>query len=244
MTLRINNWSDNFEKADSRRCKEMLWVAVPTKMDGKHFKRLSKRKDGMEIFGAWILLLELAAKMPERGTLKDNDGDLSFEDMELITGFPQKSFKNAISFLSSDEMKWITDDIRRSPGQHPDATQPTDIQTKQNNTLQNNTIHDLPYSEIIHFLNETCNTSFKNNTEKTKSSIKARFKEGYSLEDFKTVILKKQKEWENTKMETFLRPITLFGGKFESYLNQKEALKSENKKKNKREGEYEENLSL
>jgi len=41
------------------------------------------------------------------------------------------------------------------------------------------------------------------------------------LEDFKTVIDKKCVEWMNDeKMEKFLRPVTLFGPKFESYLNQ------------------------
>ena len=39
------------------------------------------------------------------------------------------------------------------------------------------------------------------------------------MEDFKAVIDYKVSEWKGTKMEDYLRPETLFGTKFESYLN-------------------------
>ena len=78
-----------------------------------------------------------------------------------------------------------------------------------------------PYSEIIEYLNERCNTAFKANSKSTQSHINARFSEGYTLDDFKTVIDKKSAEWlSDPKMSKFLRPETLFGNKFESYLNQ------------------------
>ena len=44
--------------------------------------------------------------------------------------------------------------------------------------------------------------------------------EGYKLNDFIVVIDKKYDEWKETEFEKFLRPETLFGIKFESYLNQ------------------------
>ena len=63
-------------------------------------------------------------------------------------------------------------------------------------------------------------TSYKDNTKKTREHINARFAEGFTLDDFKTVIDKKCVEWANDdKMAKFLRPETLFGTKFESYLN-------------------------
>ena len=49
--------------------------------------------------------------------------------------------------------------------------------------------------------------------------IKARLSEGFTIEDFKTVIDKKCAEWLGTDYEQYLRPQTLFGTKFESYLN-------------------------
>ena len=55
----------------------------------------------------------------------------------------------------------------------------------------------------------------------------ARLNEGYSLDDFKQVIEKKVNEWKGTEMEKYLRPETLFGTKFENYLNQKIAKKKQ-----------------
>lgn len=79
----------------------------------------------------------------------------------------------------------------------------------------------LPFKEIIDYLNSKAGTNYRYTTSKTQSLIKARFKEGFLLEDFITVIDKKYTEWHNTEMEQYLRPETLFGTKFESYLNQK-----------------------
>lgn len=79
----------------------------------------------------------------------------------------------------------------------------------------------IPYEEIIDYLNQKINAKYKYNSNKTKDCIKARWNEGFRLEDFKSVIDKKTIEWINTEMAKYLRPETLFGNKFESYLNQK-----------------------
>ena len=75
--------------------------------------------------------------------------------------------------------------------------------------------------EIVQYLNDKCGTRYRYQTKGTQEHINARLKEGYTVEDFKTVIDKKFEEWHGTDMEKFLRPETLFAGKFESYLNQK-----------------------
>ena len=78
------------------------------------------------------------------------------------------------------------------------------------------------YISIISYLNEKAGTKFKHTTAKTKTAIKARLAEGFSVDDFKTVIDKKCAEWiGDDKMEKYLRPETLFGTKFEGYLNAK-----------------------
>lgn len=74
---------------------------------------------------------------------------------------------------------------------------------------------------IIDYLNESIGSKYRYNTKGTVNLIKARFKEGYELDDFYDVIDKKVKEWLNTDMQQYLRPFTLFGNKFENYLNQK-----------------------
>ena len=77
------------------------------------------------------------------------------------------------------------------------------------------------YSSIISYLNEKAHTKYRHSSSKTKTLIKARLNEGFTEDDFKKVIDNKTAEWLNTDMEKYLRPETLFGTKFESYLNQK-----------------------
>lgn len=78
------------------------------------------------------------------------------------------------------------------------------------------------YISIVSYLNEKAGTNFKATTAKTKSAINARLAEGFKLEDFKTVIDKKCAEWIGTELQKYLRPETLFGTKFEGYLNAKQ----------------------
>lgn len=80
----------------------------------------------------------------------------------------------------------------------------------------------IPVVEIIQYLNEKTNTSYKPSINKTQEIIRARIREGYTVDDFKQVIDLKTAEWlPNPHMYKFLRPETLFGTKFESYINQK-----------------------
>lgn len=76
-----------------------------------------------------------------------------------------------------------------------------------------------PYSEIISYLNEKAGTNYRPGSKATQDHINARLKEGFSVDDFKTVIDKKCAEWKGGEFEKFLRPATLFGTKFEGYLN-------------------------
>ena len=80
-----------------------------------------------------------------------------------------------------------------------------------------------PYGDVIDYLNEKAGTHYKAGVKATQEKIKARCNEGFTLDDFKTVIDKKTAEWKSDpKMSKYLRPETLFGTKFESYLNQGE----------------------
>lgn len=76
-----------------------------------------------------------------------------------------------------------------------------------------------PIREIVAYLNMKTGYHYKHTTNVTRTKIEARIKEGFTLEDFKKVIDKKVDEWKGTEWEKFLRPETLFGSKFEGYLN-------------------------
>lgn len=99
---------------------------------------------------------------------------------------------------------------------------------KDNTLSSDSTVY--PYKEIIEYLNDKSDKQYKHTTKKTQILIKARFNEGFEIDDFKSVIDIKSKEWMNTDMEKFIRPETLFGTKFESYLNQSVGSNQDNKK--------------
>lgn len=84
--------------------------------------------------------------------------------------------------------------------------------------------------EIISYLNLKVGTKYKENNKATIMLINDRLKEGYIIDDFKEVIDKKVKAWKNTEFEQYLTPKTLFGDKFEVYLNQN-IIKEEKKNK-------------
>lgn len=80
----------------------------------------------------------------------------------------------------------------------------------------------LPYEEIVQYLNQKTGKNFKHTSKVTQRHIRARFAEGFTVNDFKQVVDKKCSDWlRDQKMKEYLRPETLFGTKFESYLNSK-----------------------
>ena len=123
-----------------------------------------------------------------------------------------------------------------------DCNTPMSVDCKENNTSNNNTSininkrnikeksgdfsagtssDNIPYSEIVDYLNERTGKHYRASSQKTRRLIKARLNECYTVDDFKKVIDNKCLEWlRDDKMSRYLRPETLFGTKFESYLNQ------------------------
>ena len=95
---------------------------------------------------------------------------------------------------------------------------------KSNNTMSDKSDDVIPYSEIISYLNEKTGRSFRT-TEAHKRFIKARWNEDYKLDDFKRVVDNKVADWTGKTIngqpaEKYLQPSTLFGTKFDNYLNQ------------------------
>ena len=79
----------------------------------------------------------------------------------------------------------------------------------------------IPYEKIIDYLNKKIGSHYRSSSKSTRRLIKARYNEGFTDIDFKTVIDKKCSEWlRDANMRQYLRPETLFGTKFETYLNQ------------------------
>lgn len=103
----IVEWDRDFEISQGRRSKKHEWVAIPNKHDGKGYLRVASQKNGVEIFAAWCLMVQLASKMPVRGVLADEDGPLTLEDMAIKTRMPVAIFEQAAEYLTRPEIGWL-----------------------------------------------------------------------------------------------------------------------------------------
>lgn len=101
---------------------------------------------------------------------------------------------------------------------------------------ENKEIHNVepkkePYidqvKEVIDYLNLKTGKKYSTRGKANVDHIKARLREGFTVEECKKVIDNKCATWLNDgKMNQFLRPETLFSGKFEGYLNEVPNMKS------------------
>lgn len=176
-----------------------------------------------------------------------NDDGSCWPGMERIaekTGFTRRSVINSVKTLQEKGMLGIT---KRATGGFKKSNLYTLLVDQEDalsrcergsqrcephDTIDVNEVHiepvietsiknNIPFFEIINYLNEKTGKSFKPSTSLTKRAITARWNEGFSMEDFKVVIDTMAKQWiGNEKMERYLRPETLFGPKFEGYLQQ------------------------
>lgn len=135
----------------------------------------------------------------------------------------RRAKQRALIEKSSDKSSERTSDVAVS-----------DIDKEEDKEKDNNIY--VPYKEIITYLNEKTGKKLRWDVKSNQKEIKARFNEGYTLNDFKTVIDKKYHEWgrKPTKeelqrgvkdMRIYLRPKTLFGSNFDDYLNQEQTEK-------------------
>ena len=115
------------------------------------------------------------------------------------------------SILLTGEMEITTKGNGFDAEGEPIPYRNTDLKTTDINT----------YKDIVGYLNEKAVTSYKATSKATQSHINARLKEGYTVDDFKKVIDNQHEKWKGTEYEQYLRPSTLFGSKFENYLNGK-----------------------
>lgn len=91
------------------------------------------------------------------------------------------------------------------------------VKNDKKKTLSSSTV---PVAEIVEYLNQKTGKHFTTKAAATKTKINARWKEGHGLDEFKKVIDVKSAEWNGTDAAKWLRPETLFGTKFEAYLNE------------------------
>ena len=180
-----------------------------------------------KIFGNSVILKGLVVphiKELTPKTIEKCQKELVDVGLILLYGNNQKYMK----FLGFDKNQTLRTD-RETPSDIPDPI-PAELQQNSSETpaqvkyklniSKDKLSKDKLIQDIISDLNLVLGTSYKTTSLKTKELIETRLKEGFTLEDFKAVHRNMAKRWgADNKMRAFLRPITLYSGKFESYLN-------------------------
>jgi uncharacterized phage protein (TIGR02220 family) len=157
---------------------------------------------------------------------------IDYQQLELFTAeFEAKKARDAGSSMgqkmahgepengSCKGQKMAHAEARNCPTNTIDYTETTPETTTENNMSASKSDESIPFKEIIEYLNEKTDNAYKPSAEGHKKFIRARWHEGNTLDDFKTVIDYKANEWMGTKWEMYLRPKTLFAtGNFDNYL--------------------------
>lgn len=184
----------------------------------------------------YLSLLE-ERKLIKRVVLKKDNGEI---DSRKITAGSALAIAFSSSWSDSQDIDEGRETELPTPGTelpYPPETHchtlGKQVATKENIYKKNSINRDIYSSDddgdeeplskkVIDYLNEKLGTKYKPSSAINKRLIDARAKEGYSIDDFKQVIDNKCATWaHDPKMSKYLRPQTLFGTKFESYLNEK-----------------------
>ena len=105
---RIVDWAHRFENAGSRKYRRLSWVPMPNTHDGAGFRRIMREPDGVEIYGAWCLIVQVASKCPERGTLINDHGEpITAEDLADKCGGNIAIFERCFALLTEPRIAWL-----------------------------------------------------------------------------------------------------------------------------------------
>lgn len=192
----------------------------------------TSRKDGYfyKSYNEWYEELHLTEYQVRRATKKLKSFGFVDTALKKANGAPTLHYKVDTKEVSEWILKKLKNGNLRNSRMDSEETQEslTEITTEITTETTNNnissgnpTVSRIPYKEIVDYLNEKTGKNFKHKTAKTRKFIEARWNQDFRLDDFKKVIDVKSDEWLNTDSDKYLRPETLFGTKFEGYLNQK-----------------------
>lgn len=155
-----------------------------------------------------------------------NNGHSVFENDDAVNKLEEEKLCNGEVVYEDDKRVSAKSDR----GCSPKCSSKTNL-LKDSSTIDTNLYKYIKEAnEIVSYLNLNLGTRYKDNNKGTLILINKRINEGYTVDDFKTVVDKKVKTWQNTKFEQYLNPQTLFGDKFEIYLNQKIVKEDKNNK--------------
>ncbi|MCQ9290432.1 conserved phage C-terminal domain-containing protein [Staphylococcus hyicus] len=192
----------------------------------------TNRKDGYfyKSYNEWFDELHLTEYQVRRATKKLKSFGFVETALKKANGAPTLHYKVDTKEVSEWILKKLKNGNLRNLGMDSEETKEslTEITTETTTEITSKDILSTsstayPYHDVIDYLNQQTGKHYKSTTKKNQTVIRARSDEGFNLDDFKKVIDNKVAEWKGTDMEKYLRPETLFGTKFEGYLNQQQS---------------------
>ena len=185
----------------------------------------------------------------QRTIVKDENGQIKGREIKAGATLIEKQSLGWANINDPSPIGWTSpspvDQTSSSPTDRTTLvrqTGPKYINIKEHDNRSNNIYcqakdltrkNNPPYKEIIDYLNEKAGKKFSVKATTNRKLIKARWNEGNDLNAFKTVIDKKVAQWKDDPvMDEYLRPRTLFGGKFDGYLNEEKENKTDLFKEN------------
>lgn len=186
-------------------------------------------KDALQKFESLGLITKV-----DNGTIFMNDIQLfvgkSSTEADRIRNFRKKVEAKKLSENNQDKVEGVQMYDKRTPEIRDKRLENRDKRLEE--VPLSGKPDDIPYSEIIGFLNSLLKISnkkskgYRTSTEKTRKAIRGRWNDGFRLNDFKLVIAGQWLNWRNTNYKKFIRPETLFQpSKFEGYLNDAQSRK-------------------
>lgn len=233
---------------------EIKWIKIVTDIfDNRKIKQIESLPDGDTIIVIWFKLLCLAGVINDNGSIYITQ-EIPYTEETLATQFnrPLATIQLAMKTFQAFGMIEVIDNIlyisnwenyqniegmervreqnrlrkQRQRDREKQKLLESNVTSRDSHaTDKNKNKNNIYIVEIVNYLNSVSGKNFSSSTQNTIKHINARLEEGFTVDDFKTVIDTKCEEWSGTDMAKYIRPDTLFGTKFESYLNQEDASK-------------------
>ena len=210
-----------------------FWISISNnERDGKRWTYQSVRDMQEKSFSFWSIstINRAVNKLIDEGyIIEGNFNKMKYDKTRWFAlNFETLNELESIS-INGDDTGVFHNDTRSNQNDtrsnQNDTTIPeitTEITTEKDHSPAK--AEQVPYKQIIDYLNEKADRSFNSNAKGNQDLIRARWNEGYTLEDFKQAIDNKVAHAKDPKhffLEQYLTPNTLFRpSNFDKYVNE------------------------
>ncbi len=103
----IRRWSQEFENAQSRRTRHLNYTVTPHQDQSFANQRVLTHPGGYKALAIWHLILQCAARCPQRGLLVDASGPLGFGELAHQVNISETDIREALAILCDPKVKWV-----------------------------------------------------------------------------------------------------------------------------------------